>query len=172
MDDLSSSGFVGPNHAEYNKAQLYAQDRGCVIVTRLGCGLDGIVLQTDRQSAIKSFERTYGYQTELDVYRRLQDHRLYQVAGHAVPELIDHDDRLEIIEMSIVKPPYVLDFAKAQLDVPPDFPDYVMAERYEHWGEMFGDRWPKVLSIMNQLQRRCGIYMLDPNPRNIAFEDG
>lgn len=158
-----------PNRSEYQRLQLYTRQRRCAIVTRLGFGLDGIVLQTDRQSAIKGFGRERSYWMERDVYLRLREHQIVQVGEHAVPQMLDYDDRLWVIEMSIVQPPYILDFAKSQLDFPPDFPDHVMNERYAHWAELFEDRWPKVVAIMRELERKCGIYLLDPTPRNIAF---
>ena len=73
--------------------------------------------------------------------------------------------------MSIVQPPYVLDFAKATIDVPPDFPEHVMAEREAYWADLFDDRWPKVVEIMQVFERRHGVYLLDPKPANIAFSD-
>lgn len=158
-----------PNRPEYQRAQLYTQDRRYTIVARLGFGLDGVVLQTDRQSAIKSFERERSYRMERDVYLRLRERQIVQISGHAVPQMLDHDDKLRVIEMSIVQPPYILDFAKSQLDFPPDFPDHVMSERYAHWAELFEDRWPEVVAIMRELEKRCGIYLFDPNPRNITF---
>lgn len=91
-----------------------------------------------------------------------------QVCGHNVPQLLGHDDELRVIEMRIVPKPYVLDFATAYLDEPPDFPEEVMQERESHWAEVFEDRWPAVRIIMAQF-RRFGIYLLDPSPKNIAF---
>ena len=85
--------------------------------------------------------------------------------------MIDFDEALRVIEMSIVRPPYILDFAKACLDAPPDFPEEVMAERWEHWADLFEERWPHVITIMGWLERRHGVYLLDPSPRNIAFPD-
>jgi hypothetical protein len=44
---------------------------------------------------------------------------IVDVAGFAVPQLIHHDDRLWVVEMGIVSPPFVLDFAGAYLDLRP-----------------------------------------------------
>ena len=49
-------------------------------------------------------------------------------AGLRVPRLLQFDDDLWVIEMTIVSRPFVLDFAGAYLDMPPDFSDEVMAD--------------------------------------------
>ena len=91
------------------------------------------------------FERLY--QRERDVYLRLRSQSIVEVAGFAVPQLIHHDDRLWVVEMGIVSPPFVLDFAGAYLDRRPDYPDDVMeewqAEKLEQFGE---ERWQIVQS--------------------------
>lgn len=140
---------------------------------QLGFGMDGSVYATSCKSAIKVFERHKSYQTERDVYLRLRECGVLMILGHIVPGLHDYSDSLRVIEMDIVQPPYILDFAKAQLDMPPDldFPEHVMAERYEHWAGLFDERWPAVLAIMRELEQRYGIYLLDPNPGNIKFAE-
>ncbi|MEX0887188.1 MAG: hypothetical protein WD009_12205, partial [Phycisphaeraceae bacterium] len=59
-----------------------------------------------------------GYRRELAACVRLREHEVLDVLGHAVPQLLDADPQLGVIELSTVAPPYVLDFAKCQLDVP------------------------------------------------------
>jgi hypothetical protein len=49
------------------------------------------------------------------------------VLGFNVPQLIGFDDELHVIEMTVVKRPFVLDFAAAYLDVRPEFPEDVWA---------------------------------------------
>ncbi len=134
--------------------------------------MDGNVYATDRQSAVKVFNRSESYVTERDVYLRLDEHQVKFVAGLNVPQLIGCDDELETLEISVVQPPYVLDFAKATLDTPPTFPEEVMQERLETWAEQFEDRWPRVLQVLAELRIRYGIHLLDPSPRNIDFGDG
>ena len=53
------------------------------------------------------------------------------------------DDELQVIEIEIVKPPYLLDFGKAHLDKRPDFPEETMAEWEEQLVELFGDDVPQ-----------------------------
>jgi hypothetical protein len=51
-----------------------------------------------------------------------------------------------MVEMEIVQPPFVLDFAGAYLDRRPDFPEDVYAEWQAEKAEQFGDDWPLVQS--------------------------
>jgi len=75
-----------------------------------------------------------------------------------------------VIELEIVERPFVLDFAKATIDAPPDFSPEVMQEWLDRKAQDFGDDWPAVLAIMNELANRYGVYLTDLNPGNIAFE--
>src|SRR6516165_10375272 len=106
----------------------YCAKYKCEIETELGFGYDGIVFSTTCQSAIKVLRYQALYQKERDVYLRLQNHEILTVSGFHVPELLQYDDELWVIEMRIVRPPFVLDFAGAYLDEPPDFPEEIMAE--------------------------------------------
>lgn len=142
-----------------------------MITGQLGFGHDGCVLRSSHPSAIKIHEREKPYRQELAVYQRLRECGVERIAGHFVPQLIDWDDTRLIIEMSIVPRPFVLDFASALLDSAPDFPEHVLEERAERWAELFDDHWEEVASIVYALERRCRIYLLDPHPGNIAFED-
>jgi len=158
------------------RASLYARRRGLELGPRLGDGgdgKDGIVFSTlgspGGPTAVKALRRSDLYKRELACYRRLAEHGVDQVRGHSVPKLLGHDVELLVIEMTIVTKPYVLDFAGAYIDDPPEFPPDVMEERHAHWGEVFEDRWPAVQGIMAQF-RRYGIHLLEPSPGNIALE--
>ena len=72
-----------------------------------------------------------------------------------------------MIEMGIVKPPFLLDFAGAYLDRPPDFPPEVIEEWREQKVEQFGDRWPEVEAVLEFLRTRLGIHLTDIHPGNI-----
>jgi len=109
-------------------AKRYAAARDRQLVRELGAGYDGSVFATDRMTAIKSFEFTRLFERERDIYLRLFELRLTEVEDCTIPELIDYDDKLLIVEMQIVQPPFVLDFAGAYLDTPPDYPDDVYTE--------------------------------------------
>lgn len=94
----------------------------------LGFGFDGIVVSTDRLSAVKSFRHEPLYVRERDVYLRLRSRNVTEVMGFEVPRLVSFDDDLWIVEMTIVSPPFVLDFAGAALDKRPQFPEDVLIE--------------------------------------------
>lgn len=85
-----------------------------------------------------------------------------------MPVLVNHDDGLFILEMTIVSRPYVLDFAAVTIDRPPEFPPDVMAEWEGEWRERFGEDWPKAQAIVWELER-LGIYLTDVSPSNIAL---
>jgi hypothetical protein len=85
-----------------------------------------------------------------------------------VPELLGCDDRLRILEMTIVKRPFVLDFAGAHLDARPEFSVEIWADWEAEKREQFEERWPTVVKIMTAFEQ-LGVYLLDVSPANIAF---
>jgi hypothetical protein len=104
------------------------------------------------------------------VYRRLADEGLTSVLGCEVPEMLRHDDDLWAIEMSIVKPPFVLDFAGPYLDVPPDYPDAVLADWDREKADQFGSHWPMVQAVLRALEAH-GVFLLDVSPGNIRVDE-
>ena len=99
---------------------------------------------------------------------RLREHEVTEVHGCHIPALIRYDDELWVIEMEVVDRPFVLDFAGAYLDVPPDYSQEVLADWEEEKREQFGDRWPDVVAILRSLED-YGIYLSDVSPGNVAF---
>ena len=158
-----------PENAE-ERARLYSEWHGCPIIDRLGAGIDGTVFATEYQTAIKAYDRQRTYRMERDVYLRLQDRGATTIRGHHVPQLVDFDDYLWVIEISVVKRPYILDFAKATIDVAPDFPPEVMREWLHRKSQDFGPHWPAVVAIMDELVHQYGVHLTDLNQGNIAFE--
>lgn len=146
----------------------YADLRGRTVLAPLGAGYDGSVYSTNWNTAIKVFEYEKLYRRERDIYLRLTELKLCEVCGCQIPGLIDFDDELAIVEIDIVQPPYVLDFAGAYLDDPPDYPENVYQEWWEDKAEQFGDDWDLVQSIMATLAGR-GIYLADVKPGNITL---
>lgn len=138
----------------------------------LGAGLDGSVWRTSRPSALKLCERPKSFRDEVESYHRLQKLGTRRVQGFAVPRLIDVDESLMAIEMSIVSPPFLLDFGKVYLDAPPPYWNdaEIMANWHAEGKENFGSRWSTVLSLLRMLQS-FGIYYVDPKPGNIMFGD-
>lgn len=84
--------------------------------------------------------------------------------------MIDYDESLLVFQMDIVKPPYLLDFGKAYIDIPPDFSPEVLADNEDQQRDVWGDRWSEVQSIVWQL-KRIGIYYLDTKVGNIRLVD-
>jgi hypothetical protein len=154
-------------------AHLYAARRQIEIAEKLGSGKDGIVLVGRDKTkpldlAIKVASRDDLYIREKLAYQRLESRAIIQVLGFNVPQLIGFDDELRVIEMTVVKRPFVLDFAAAYLDVRPEFPEDVWAQWEADKREQFETRWPTVLKILNAFEE-LGIYLLDVSPANIAF---
>ena len=155
----------------WDRANQYAEKYGRRLLGQLGYGYDGSVFATDGQSAIKvlRFERLYI--KERSVYERLLSLEVTDVYGFAVPQLIHADDQLWVVEIGIVSPPFVLDFAGAYLGQRPDYPDDVMeewqAEKLEQFGE---ERWGVVQLIMAHFAR-MGIFLADVKPGNIMFKE-
>ena len=155
----------------WERANLFAAENGRSLIGQLGYGYDGNVFATERQSAIKVLRFRRLYERERDVYLRLQSQSIVEVAGFSVPQLIHYDDRLCVVEMGIVSPPFVLDFAGAYLDKRPDFPDEVMEEWQADKLEQFGEeRWQIVQNVMAHFAR-MGIYLADVKPGNISFAE-
>lgn len=152
----------------HRRLEEFATARGRAIHGTLGYGWDGLVVQTDHHTAMKGFRYEQLFQRERDVYLRLQQHDVTNIHGFSVPALIDYDDRLMVVEMGIVFPPFVLDFAGARLDSPPEFPADVLEEWEADKQEQFEDDWPEVRSLMAAFER-LGIYLGDVHPGNIRF---
>jgi hypothetical protein len=159
------------------RAREYTRRHGLVLGDELGCGVHGIVFMTESQpqkapvavrSAIKVHQRPADYSRERDAYLRLEDHGVAAIRGCHVPRMLRSDDELWVIEMTVVQRPFVLDFASAYLDRPPDFSEEVLADWRAEKQERFGDRWPEVQAILGFLES-LGIFQIDVSPGNISF---
>ena len=156
-------------------ARLYASQRELEFAEALGSGKDGIVLVAKHKgkpadTAVKVFCGNEAYLREKQVYERLKRLGVTRVLGFNVPLLIGWDDGLRVIEMTIVKRPFVLDFAGAYLDVRPEFPEEVWADWEVEKREQFEARWPAVRRVLDAFEE-LGVYLLDVSPGNIAFLD-
>lgn len=139
------------------RAQEFAAGRELQLIRRLGAGYDGVVFESDRATAVKSLRYSELFERERDVYLRLFERSVCEVCGCRIPRLVDSSDRLFVVEMEIVQPPYVLDFAGAYLDLRPDFPPDVYEEWQAEKAEQYGDDWPLVQSIMATLAGIGGV---------------
>lgn len=152
------------------RARTYLERYQLTQKDQLGGGIQGLVLSSTRPSAIKAHVRPEFYEREKAVYLRLMERAVTMVEGFEVPQLVGFADDLWIIEMEIVSPPFVVDFASAYLDQQPPYD----AEQWEQWRaekqEQFEDRWETVETVM-AVFRRYGIYLADVKPGNIMFDD-
>lgn len=158
-----------------HRAREYANREGLTLGNELGSGVHGIVFYAKSHTeegrlAVKVHERGTDYGRERDVYLRLSEHDVTEIHGCKVPELVGYDDELWVIEMTVVTRPFVLDFAGAFLDQPPDFSEEVLADWRAEKLEQFGPRWPEVQAILRVLEG-YGVFMLDVNPGNVSFGD-
>ena len=153
------------------RALQFAQQRELElkIEKKLGFGNDGAVWSTNMNAAIKVFERPTNYNRELGCYKRLTDNNIRSIQGFSVPIMLDTDQKLLAILMTIVTPPYLLDFGKSYLDQPPDFSPEVLADWEAERRELFEPgQWSQVQSLRGRLQA-MGIYYFDVKPANICF---
>jgi len=156
-----------------SRARVYCDRLGLKIQDPiLGRGLQGMVFSSNHQSAIKVHAEKAGYLRELQAYSRLAQHDVREVRGLTIPKLRAFDEPLHIIEMSLVKPPFIVDFGGAYLDAPPSHatdPEVRarwMAERHEKFERHF----ISVNAILAELETRYGIYLTDVHPGNIRLE--
>lgn len=154
-------------------AETYAARRDSRLAGRLGFGIHGIVFAVEGNghpgaAALKVHYSAEPYFRERDAYRRLEEESVMEICNFRVPQLIGCDDVLLALEMTIVKPPFVLDFAGAYLDFAPEFSDEIWEEWKRKNEEQFGSDWPKAQIILGALQD-LGIHMHDPSPSNIRF---
>ncbi len=151
----------------------YASQHQLELAERLGFGVHGIIFATDDKAksgrtAIKAHRELEPYLRERAAYERLKQAGITGILGFNVPQFIRADDDLRVIEMSIVTRPFVLDFAGAYLDAPPDFSEEIWAEWESGKREQFDARWPEVQKVLAALED-LDIYMVDVSPSNIAF---
>ena len=154
----------------------YAKRNGLTLGRELGFGVHGIVYAAKGQSteglasmptAIKALEREAEYLRERDAYLRLLENNIRSIRQCTVPQLLYFADDLWILEMTIVSPPFVLDFGGAYLENVPVFSDDVMADYLAEKREQFGEDWPEAQAILRILES-YGIFVVDVNPNNIA----
>jgi hypothetical protein len=151
--------------------KAYAARYSLRLSKRLGFGIHGIVFVARSKlrpgrSALKLHRDSIAYEQEKLVYQRLMERSLHRILGFHIPTIIRFDDELLGIEMTIVKPPFVLDFAGATLDVVPEFSEEILADWRASKEEQFGQDWPRVSLVLDELARH-GIHLLDVSPSNI-----
>ena len=114
-----------------NKAQEYCNTHGLSLGRHLGHGVQGMVFASTRESALKVHALQAAYLREREVYRRLAENNVGELRGFIIPQLYNYDDSRLIIEMSIVAPPFIVDFGGAYLD---SYPEHAVSkEKYSEW---------------------------------------
>ncbi len=156
-------------------ARAYARRHQLQLTERLGFGIHGIIFSAENKShpgrsVLKAHRDEKPFWRELSIYERLMAENIGGILGFNIPDLLGADEGLRIIEMSLVARPFVLDFAGAYLDKPPEFSEEVWTEWEAEKREQFGSRWKTVELVVAAL-RKHNIYMVDISPSNIAFVD-
>ena len=154
-------------------AEAYVARRGLRLIERVGFGIHGIVFMVEGNTelgtaALKVHFSREPYLREVSIYERVAAMDITEIRGFEVPCLLDCDDELMALKMTVVTPPFVLDFAGAYLDFPPQFSDEIWADWEGKNQEQFGADWPMAQIILDDL-KDIGIHMLDPSPNNICF---
>ncbi|MEW4490004.1 hypothetical protein AB1L42_18115 [Thalassoglobus sp. JC818] len=151
------------------RAHDYCAQRTKKINEKLGGGQDGDVFKTSEGTAVKVFKYKNLFQRECEVYTRIFEEKIADLIGKEnfnIPTLLEYDDTLGIIEMEIVQPPYILDFAGASLDSPKDLTE----DQHIEWEleniDRFGDSWDRVQTAL-AIFRRFKIYLYDLSLNNI-----
>ncbi|MBL8827833.1 MAG: hypothetical protein JNM18_12720 [Planctomycetaceae bacterium] len=153
------------NVKQYCQARAMAWQESSV----LGWGQDGTVWQTPVPTAVKAFYRQSNYDVEKSCYQRLAEKGLRTLDGLYLAQLIDFDDELLVIELSIVSPPYLLDFGKAYLDCRAPYDEVQRTEYHDMIRDLFGDDYARVLRITRMLWHLCQIDYVDAKPANICL---
>lgn len=131
-----------------------------------------MVLYSRRGTAVKFFVLSEPYLRERNAYLLFRGRGITHILQFQLPELERYDDDLMAVEMSMVPRPgaHLLDFAGAYPAVTaPDFPPEVMDEWMSEKAEQFGDCFPDVLRVLDELRRLTGLVMVDIHPGNISF---
>jgi hypothetical protein len=155
-----------------DRATKYAAEKKISLILNkvIGDGTDGAVWKSSRNTAIKALSLQTNYIKERTCYQRLAQAEIKNLCGFSIPQLVGFSDTLQIVEMTIVSAPFVLDFAKCYIDTPPDFDSEKWRDWHEQGSELFETKWPQVRSVLSAL-KQFGIHYLDAKPGNIMFED-
>ncbi len=145
------------------KAKNYCNIKGIDIIQKLGQGTQGIVYQSNRNTALKIYDLSSGYYRERDIYKRLRDRKIDSINEFKIPRILEWNDELLILEMSIVHVPCILDFGGAYIDKAPEH----FSLRDEEWekqkGEDFGANWEEAKIIIREIEQRADIWLADIN---------
>lgn len=126
--------------------------------------------QSSAKTAVKALSLWKNYDTEVNCYEIFKSKNIVVLDGFAVPEFLGCNDDLQVFEMRIVTPPFILDFAKSRIGRPMEFEEGGREAWEQSCESLFEENWPKVRSLLYSLQL-LGIYYYDAKPANIMFKE-
>lgn len=92
-----------------------------------------------------------------------------RIGQFEIPVFHACDTRLLIIEMSVVRPPYLIDFGKATVDDDQGWSGEQMSMWWDKVNDVFEHDAAIASSIFTQLRDKAGVYQWDLNPANLNF---
>ena len=129
-------------------------------------GLDAYLWQSTNYQIIKVHRYKDRFHRELGTYQRLQDRGIERLKGFRIPQLLHYDEELQILELSFVSPPFILDFVEVGLGKRPSNFDLDRIEAQQ--SKQFGKDWPDVKRLLEALMQ-IGIYYDDVHNKNIRL---
>ena len=124
----------------------------------LGWGVSGFVfLSPDLQTAIKVHH-----------YPEVRQHRITSLHGLVIPKLRNYDSARRLIQIDVVSPPYLLDFAGVRY-TDPEFSEDTMRDIHATIEERFGNNAHIAYAVYHSL-KKIGIYYLDLRQSNLNIE--
>jgi hypothetical protein len=152
------------------RVRRYLSGKRNIEQRRLGSGTDGdVFIVTGPQAAIKVHFDEHRFFRELVAYERLAELGIDQIGAFVIPKFHNADTKLLIIEMSVVRPPFLIDFGKATVDDDQGWPKEQMQMWWDRVNEVFDQDASIASSVFTQLRDKTGIYQWDLNPANLNF---
>jgi hypothetical protein len=141
-----------------------ATRRDLRLARHLGGGIHGVVYEAESNAfpgfvAVKAHRDSTPFQRERDVYLRLREERVTRIRGFNIPQVVAWDDELLVIEMTMVKQPFVLDFGGAWLDVAQEFSEDAWNQWQRQLDEVFEERAIEVRRVLAVL-RSYGVILI------------
>ncbi len=130
------------------------------------------MFKSSRGTAVKVHSSRITFRNEYLAYRRLAEQGVELVHGFRVPRPINANAGLQIIEMGIVEPPFLLDFGTSSTDVEPDFTPEVWEDWWARVEDSFEERFVEAEAVFYHLKRQLKIWHLDLRPSNLRFVEG
>jgi len=104
----------------YHKLSIFCKANNLGLEKCLGQGIQGIVYSTNINSALKIHTSEEAYNREKLSYLRLKERNINKIRNFVIPRYKSSNDELLILEISIVTPPFILDFGSAYIDQEPE----------------------------------------------------